>query len=139
MIKLFLKYKKFQLKNKNIFFKKIFFLIKKEGKYEKNINYIFCNDKYILEMNKKYLKKDYYTDVLAFDFSYKKYISGDIYISTDRVFENSQIWKQSFIIELNRVMIHAILHFLGYSDSTELDKNIMNKKENFYLKLFSNL
>ncbi len=87
-------------------------------------------------MNNKYLNKNYYTDVIAFDLSLKGYISGDIFISIDRVLENSYKYNQFFLFELERVMIHSILHFLGYNDKKIMDKIIMRKKENFYLNLF---
>ncbi|WP_185869704.1 rRNA maturation RNase YbeY [Blattabacterium cuenoti] len=137
MIKLFYEISDFYVINESLFIKDIYLLLKNEGNiYIGNINYIFCNDKFILEMNKKYLKKNFYTDVIAFNYSLKKCISGDIFISIDRVIENSNQWHQFFLFELKRVMIHAILHFLGYDDQNKMDQIIMKKKEDFYLNLF---
>lgn len=137
MIKLFYEVYDFPIIKKGSFFiKEICILLNNEGMYIGNINYIFCNDNFLLNMNKKYLKKNYYTDVLAFNYSINKCVSGDIFISIDRVYENSKQWNQFFISELKRVMIHAILHFLGYDDQNHIDKKIMKKKEEFYLNLF---
>ncbi|WP_185876924.1 rRNA maturation RNase YbeY [Blattabacterium cuenoti] len=136
MIKLFYNYSDFQVKEKSFFIKEICTLLNNEGMYIGNINYIFCNDNYLLDMNEKYLKKSFYTDVISFNYSVNKWISGDTFISIDRVLDNSKIWNQPFIIELKRVMIHSILHFLGYNDQKKLDKKIMKKKEEFYLNLF---
>ncbi|WP_185856205.1 rRNA maturation RNase YbeY [Blattabacterium cuenoti] len=120
---------------------RICMILKNEGKYAGDINYIFCDDHFILNMNKKYLNKDYYTDVIAFKNSTfiknKKMISGDIFISIDRVLSNSVQWNQLFQVELKRVMIHAILHFLGYDDKNYIKKKLMKKKEEFYLNFFN--
>ncbi|WP_185877450.1 rRNA maturation RNase YbeY [Blattabacterium cuenoti] len=136
MIKLFYEISNFRIKNKYLIFKNIFLLLRNENKYVGNINYIFCNDNYLSIINYKFLKKNYYTDVIAFNYSFKEYISGDIFISIDRVLENSKIWNQFFLIELKRIMIHAILHFLGYDDKNKKDRIIMKKKEDFYINLF---
>ncbi|AFJ90560.1 rRNA maturation RNase YbeY [Blattabacterium sp. (Blaberus giganteus)] len=136
MIKLFCEISNFSIKEESFFIKEICILLNNEGMFVGNINYIFCNDDYLLDMNKKYLRKNFYTDVLAFNYSINKYISGDIFISIDRVYDNSKQWNQFFISELKRVMIHAILHFLGYDDHNHIEKKIMKKKEEFYLNLF---
>ncbi|WP_185869135.1 rRNA maturation RNase YbeY [Blattabacterium cuenoti] len=135
MIKLFY-ISDFKIKNESFFIQEICILLNNEGMYIGNINYVFCNDNYLLDMNEKYLQKDFYTDVLSFNYSIKKWISGDIFISIDRVFENSKIWNQSFMVEIKRVMIHAALHLLGYDDQNKVDRKIMKKKENFYLNFF---
>ncbi|WP_185860811.1 rRNA maturation RNase YbeY [Blattabacterium cuenoti] len=136
MIKFFYKISDFQIKKKSFFIKEICILLNNEGMYVGNINYIFCHDNFVLDMNKKYLKKNFYTDVLAFNYSISKYISGDIFISVDRVYDNAKQWNQFFMYELKRVMIHALLHFLGYNDHNDIDKKIMKQKEEFYLNLF---
>ncbi|WP_185867237.1 rRNA maturation RNase YbeY [Blattabacterium cuenoti] len=136
MIKLFYEISNFHIKRESLLIKDICILLNNEGMYIGNINYIFCTDNYLLDMNKKYLKKNFYTDVLAFNYSINKSISGDIFISVDRVFDNSKQWNQFFIYELKRVMIHAVLHFLGYNDHNYMEKKIMKKKEEFYLNLF---
>ena len=82
---------------------------------------MFCSDDYLLEINKKHLNHDYYTDIITFDYSEKK-ISGDLLISIDRVKENAKTFSVSFIHELNRVVIHGVLHLCGYNDKTEEEK-----------------
>lgn len=99
------------------------------------INIIFCTDSYLLEMNNHYLDRDHYTDVIAFDHSEKKIISGDVYISMERIKDNSGKYSVSFTEELCRVIIHGILHLLKYDDSTDELKKEMTKKENEYLAL----
>ena len=107
----------------------------KEGAAIGDINIIFCDDAFLLIKNKKYLNHSSLTDILTFDFSTGKSISGDIFISTERVKENATKYKVPFKNELNRVLIHGILHLLGYKDKTEKEKKIMRKKEDFYLSL----
>lgn len=137
MISFFYEISNFSITNRSLFVQTIYLILKNEGKEVGNINYIFCNDHYLLNLNKKYLQKDFYTDVIAFAYSstpLSNNISGDIFISIDRVLENSQQWNQLFQVELKRVMIHAILHFLGYED--RINEKLMKKKEEFYLILF---
>lgn len=99
------------------------------------VNFIFCSDDYLLEINKKHLNHDTYTDIITFDTSSEgKEISADIFISIERVEENAKNFKVSFLNELHRVMIHGILHLCGYDDSTEKEKLEMRKQENYYLK-----
>ncbi|WP_185863341.1 rRNA maturation RNase YbeY [Blattabacterium cuenoti] len=136
MINFFYEIPDFHIKKGSSLINEICILLNNEGMYIGNINYIFCNDNFLLNMNQKHLGKNFYTDVLAFDYSINKYISGDIFISVDRVSENSKKWDQFFMYELKRVMIHAVLHFLGYDDHHHIDKEIMKKKEEFYLNLF---
>ncbi|WP_317167332.1 rRNA maturation RNase YbeY [Blattabacterium cuenoti] len=121
--------------NEPLFLQEISIVLKNENKCIGDINYIFCCDHYLLKINNKYLKKNFYTDVIAFDYSKGKFVSGDIFISIDRVLDNSSIWNYIFFYELKRVMIHALLHFLGYNDQKEEEKKIMKNKENFYLHL----
>ena len=109
-------------------------VIKSEGFKEGEINYIFCDDDYLLKLNKEFLKHNTLTDIISFDYSIGKQIHGDIYISIDRVLENSTKFKVKFMDELKRVMIHGILHYCGYTDKKEADKSIMRSKENHYLK-----
>lgn len=100
------------------------------------LNYIFCNDAHLLQINREYLKHDTYTDIITFDYSEKKIISGDIFISIERVTENAEKFKQPFEIELQRVMVHGILHLIGYNDKSSQEKETMRAKEDFYLKRF---
>ena len=94
-------------------------VIEAKGKKTGNITYIFCDDEYLLEVNKQYLKHDYYTDVITFDYVENDLISGDIFISTDRVRENALAFGSSETEELHRVIIHGALHLLGLKDKSE--------------------
>ena len=124
----------FSLKNKVSISKWIDHTIRTENKITGDINYIFCSDDYLLARNIKYLKHDSLTDIITFNYCEGNKINCDIMISIDRVKENSSIFETSFLEELYRVMIHGILHLVGYDDKTEKEKNIMRKKEDFYLK-----
>lgn len=110
-------------------------LIKHEKVILGEINYIYCNDDYLLMINDKYLNHQFYTDIITFNYDRKSKIYGDIFISLDRIKENSLNWGVSFEKELYRVMIHGILHLLFYKDKYHTDKFIMQNKENFYLDL----
>lgn len=101
-----------------------------------DLSFIFTNDKSLLEINQKYLDHDFYTDVITFDFCEKNIISGDIYISIDRVLENSNIFNVSFKEELLRVIIHGVLHLVGLNDKSNEEKLLMTQGENFYLNKF---
>jgi len=100
-----------------------------------DISFIFCSDDYLLEVNKKYLTHDYYTDIITFDYVENDLISGDIFISIDRVKENAKLFSTSVENELNRVLIHGVLHLLGYKDKIKKDKTLMTFKENYYLNM----
>ena len=105
-----------------------------EESYEPGeISVIFCDDDYLLEINRTYLKHDYYTDIITFDYSVGKTISGDLFISIDRVKQNATMLKESVKNELFRVIIHGILHMSGYNDKTDEQRSAMRKRENFYL------
>ena len=106
-----------------------------EKKTEGEIVIIFCSDEYILEINKKHLNHDYYTDIITFDYCVENIISGDLYISIDRVKENAKTFNDSFLNELTRVVIHGVLHLCGYSDKTEVDQKNMRNLENKYLAI----
>ena len=113
-------------------------VVKKEEKKLGCLNFIFCSDKHLLEINKKYLKHTALTDVITFDFSEsKKTIEGDVYISTDRVKENAQKYSVSFKKELLRTLVHGVLHLIGYKDKKEKEKKIMFLKEQNFLRMFS--
>ena len=111
-------------------------VILSENKSEGEINFIFCDDDYLLEINKQHLNHDTLTDVISFDYSLGNELSGDIFISVERVIDNANDFKVSFTEELNRVMIHGILHYCGYKDKTEEDEQLMRNKEDEKLKLF---
>jgi len=102
---------------------------------EGDINFIFCDDNYLLDMNVKYLKHKTLTDIISFDYSLGKIVSGDIFISIDRIRDNALKYEVKFEDELKRVIIHGILHFCGYNDKTKEDKRLMRKKEDYYLSL----
>ena len=99
-----------------------------------SINYIFCSDNYLLELNIKFLKHDYFTDVITFDYSEGRVVAGDIYISIDRVMNNSVIYKQNYSDELTRVISHGLLHLLKYNDKEKEEIKIMRQKESQLLK-----
>jgi len=109
--------------------------IVKESYNEGDINYIFCSDDYLLDINDKYLKHNTLTDIISFDETLGRLVSGDVFISVDRVRENALIFDVSFSDELHRVMIHGVLHFCGYRDKTKEEKKIMREKEDYYLSL----
>ena len=107
-----------------------------EGKSEGEINYIFCDDDYLLDLNQKHLNHDTLTDIISFDYSLGNEIHGDIYISIARVRENAEDFNVTFAEELKRVMIHGILHYCGYKDKSESDEKLMRTKENEKIELF---
>lgn len=104
-------------------------LAKKWGYEVGTIAFGFCSDKYILEANRKYLNHDYYTDIITFDYTQDKVLSGDMLISVDTVRSNSLKLDTAFSEELHRVMIHGVLHLMGYTDSTDEEIVIMRAKE----------
>ena len=94
------------------------------------INYIFCDDIYLHKINQEFLNHDTYTDIISFDYTLGKEVGGDIFISIERVLENAEEFNEVFENELHRVMIHGVLHFMGYKDKTKKDKILMRTKEN---------
>ena len=100
-----------------------------------NISIIFCSDNYILDVNQKYLNHDYFTDIITFDYCEGDKLSGDLFISVDTVRDNAVEYGSDFKDELNRVMVHGILHLIGYDDHCEEDIKEMRAKENYYLSL----
>ena len=110
-------------------------VIVNEGCEEGGINYIFCSDDSLLKKNIKFLNHNTLTDIISFDYTMGKLISGDIFISIDRVIENAKAFKVSFSDELNRVMVHGILHYCDYKDKSKEEKKLMRSKEDYYLSL----
>ena len=102
-----------------------------------DLNVIFCSDEYLKEINIKYLNHDYYTDIITFDYSEKNLIGGDLFISTDRIKENSSKNKVKFIVELYRVIIHGVLHLCGFNDKTSAEKKKIRGKEDHFLSLIN--
>jgi len=111
-------------------------IIRSENKSEGEINYIFCNDEYLLKLNKEFLKHDTYTDVIGFDNSLGDELHGDIFISHQRVEDNASLYKVTIEEERRRVMAHGVLHFCGYKDKTNEEALVMKDKEEEKLKMF---
>ena len=107
-----------------------------ENKFEGEINYIFCDDDYLLEINQQYLDHDTLTDIISFDYSIGNDLHGDIFISIDRVRENAQDFNVSFQDELKRVMVHGVLHYCGYKDKSDDDEKLMRQKEEEKMLMF---
>lgn len=108
-----------------------------EGYELSQLNYVFCSDEYLLEINKQYLDHDYFTDIITFDNSEEdNQLEGDIYISVDRVRENAATFHTDFDTEMRRVLIHGLLHLAGHDDTSEALKTAMRAKEDEYLRLF---
>ena len=119
----------FTLKNQKKLVKWISDVISSEGFQVGEINYIFCNDSYLNKINQEFLNHDTFTDVISFDYTLGKEVGGDIFISIERVLENAEKFNEVFENELHRVMIHGVLHFMGYKDKTKTDKTLMRTKE----------
>ncbi|MFT5022170.1 MAG: putative rRNA maturation factor [Colwellia sp.] len=107
-----------------------------EGFTVGDLTYIFCNDDYLLELNKTYLKHDTLTDIITFDYVSGTVVSGDIFISVDRLLENAEAFNDTFKNERLRVMAHGLLHLMGFNDKSTEDQSIMRKKENEKIKMF---
>lgn len=107
-----------------------------EGYELGELNYILCSDAYLLELNQKFLDHDTFTDVISFDYSVGRCINGDIFISMERVDENATVYSDCLADELKRVMVHGILHFMGYKDKEEEELLMMRNKEDALLSLF---
>lgn len=109
-------------------------VISEEGCILDEINYIFCDDAFLLKLNVEYLNHDTLTDIISFDNSIGKIIQGDIFISVERVADNAKDFNVSLQEELHRVMVHGVLHFCGYKDKSESESMLMRQKENHYIK-----
>jgi rRNA maturation RNase YbeY len=108
-------------------------VIRSEGFNEGEINYIYCDDEYLLKLNLEFLKHNTLTDIISFDYTIGNTIHGDIYISIERVLDNANEFNVEFLDELSRVMVHGVLHYCGYKDKYAKDKQLMKSKENHYL------
>ena len=126
----------FQLENEEQYSSWISNVISSENKKDGDINYIFCDDEYILEINKQYLNHDYYTDIISFDYSVGNELHGDIFVSIERVRENAIEFEVTFDEELKRVLAHGVLHYCGYKDKTKEEELIMRSKEDEKIKMF---
>jgi len=126
----------FKLEDEAIYSEWISKVIRSESKNEGDINYIFCDDSYLTELNQQYLDHDTLTDVISFDYSEGNELHGDIFISIERVRDNAADFKVSFEEELKRVLVHGVLHYCGYKDKSEVDEKLMRQKEEEKMKLF---
>jgi rRNA maturation RNase YbeY len=106
-----------------------------EGKLLGDVSVVFCSDTYLLELNKRHLQHDFFTDIITFDYSEGDRVAGDLFVSVDRVYENADAYNVSRETELNRVSVHGILHLLGYKDKTPQEAAVMREKENEALAL----
>lgn len=126
----------FSLENRNDLKALIERLFRKEGKALESLNYIFCTDKRLLDINRQYLQHDYYTDIISFDLSAGPATIGEIYISIDRVRDNASTLGTSFKAELHRVIFHGALHLCGYGDKKKEEVVIMRKREDYWLSRY---
>ncbi len=127
---------KFDLQNKNLHKSWIKRCITAHHRITGSVNFIFTSNPGLREMNREYLNHNYYTDVITFDYTEGDIISGDVFISVDQVLINAGIYNQSFQNELRRVMVHGVLHLLGFGDATDPEKERMRKMENEALHLW---
>jgi rRNA maturation RNase YbeY len=126
----------FILDNETVYADWLSKVIISELKNEGEINYIFCDDDYLLDINQQYLNHDTLTDIISFDYSIGNELHGDIFISIERVRENASDFNVTFEDELKRVMVHGILHYCGYKDKSEQDEELMRDKEEEKMKMF---
>ena len=127
----------FPFKEKRLTSRWLKFVAESESKRLGDVAVIFCSDNYILDVNIKYLQHDYYTDIITFDYCEGKTLSGDLFISIDSVRENAHEYGAEFDDELHRVMVHGLLHLIGYDDHTPEEEKTIHEKEDYYLKLRS--
>ncbi len=123
----------FKLHNESQISQWVSAVIKSEGFKQGDINYIFCDDAYLFKLNVEFLNHNTLTDIISFDYSIGKELHGDVFISIERVIENARDFKVLFNEELQRVMVHGVLHYCGYKDKSEKDAKLMREKENHYL------
>ena len=124
---------KFKLKNEDVIAHWITKVISLEFYKLEEINYVFCDDDYLHKLNVEFLNHDTLTDIISFDYSVGKIIQGDIFISVERVKDNALDFNTSFEKELQRVIVHGVLHYCGYKDKSEAEANLMRERENHYL------
>ena len=127
----------FSLEDESMISEWITKVVEEENCKLEEINYIFCDDKYLHKLNVEFLNHDTLTDIISFDYSVGKILQGDIFISTERVTDNAKDFDTSFDDELHRVIVHGVLHYCGYKDKSEADAKLMREKENFYLNLLN--
>ena len=130
---------KFVLKGKMLNNRWLKMVVESEIKKMGDLSIIFCSDNYILDVNMRYLQHDYFTDIITFDYCEGNTISGDLFISIDSVRENALFYGATFEDELDRVMVHGVLHLLGYDDHTPEETSVMREKENYYVNIKQSL
>ena len=135
MVSYFTEDTKFAFKEKRLTSRWLKLVAESEIRRLGDISVIFCSDNYILDVNMKYLQHDYFTDIITFDYCEGDRLNGDLFISVDSVRENASFYGTEFADELNRVIVHGVLHLIGYDDHTEEDIAVMRSKENYYLSL----
>lgn len=135
MIRFFTEDIKFDFAQKLLCKKWLRLVAEAESRKIGDINVIFCSDTYLLEINQKFLQHDYYTDIITFDYCEADVLSGDLFISIDSVQDNASHFSACFEDELNRVIVHGVLHLIGYDDLCDDDVAMMRSKEDFYLCL----
>lgn len=135
MIKYFSEDISFDLKGKMANNRWLKFVAEAEVRKMGDVNIIFCSDNYLLDINMKYLQHDYFTDIITFDYCDGNTLSGDLFISIDSVRDNARYYGADFVTELRRVMVHGILHLIGYDDHSEEEVKTMRAKEDYYLGL----
>jgi probable rRNA maturation factor len=126
---------KFAFSHKNVIKQTILSIFEQENKTLESIQFIFCSDEYLLNMNKQFLEHDFYTDIITFDLTEGEETIGEIYISIDRVVENAVNLELPWTVELHRVIFHGALHLCGYKDKTKREISIMRDQEEYYLRL----
>ena len=126
---------KFQLPNEQEVRAWLEIVLDQEDRELGEVSYIFCDDEYLYDLNVKHLKHNTLTDIISFDYSLGKVVSGDIYISVERVDENARDRGIEFDDELHRIIVHGMLHYIGYKDKSESQRKTMRKKEDYYLSL----
>ena len=135
MVSYFTEDTKFAFKEKRLTNRWLKLVAESEIRRLGDISIIFCSDNYILDVNMKYLQHDYFTDIITFDYCEGDRLNGDLFISVDSVRENAAFYGTEFENELNRVIVHGVLHLIGYDDHTKEDIAVMRSKENYYLSL----
>ena len=135
MISYFTEDIKFELKGKLLNNRWLKMVVGSEVKKMGDLSIIFCSDPYILDINLRYLQHDYFTDIITFDYCEGDTVSGDLFISIDSVRENALFYGATFEDELDRVMVHGVLHLLGYDDHTPEEQAVMRAKENYYVNI----
>ncbi|MBR4821600.1 MAG: rRNA maturation RNase YbeY [Bacteroidales bacterium] len=135
MIRYFQEDTDFVFKHKLLNNKWLKFVAESEVRKLGEIGIIFCSDNYILDVNMKYLQHDYFTDIITFDYCEGNTLSGDLFISVDSVRDNADFYGTEFEDELNRVIVHGLLHLIGYDDHSESEQKMMRSKEDYYLSL----